>query len=467
MFKARFLSLFLLLLSLHYFNESYSQDVLAFPGAEGFGKYTSGGRGGEVFVVTNLNDSGPGSLREAVEANGPRSVVFSVSGVIELESPLVIENDNITIAGQSAPNGGITITHYPTLIEANNVIIRYLRFRLGSQNVVDDAFGGIRQSDIIIDHCSFSWGTDETMSLYDNHRTTVQWCIVSESIRAELTHLSHKAPGYAAIWGGKKASFIYNLIAHNHARTPRFNGKRYASGPDEESVEFRNNVIYNWGANPIYGGEDGHYKIINNYYKPGPATPERVRTRLVNPYPPYGKFYVEGNFNTVSANLSRDNWSGQRVWSEGVALEEEKSRVRSIDPIFGLLDAPISAQSAYVKVLDNAGASLYRDDIDKRIIVETREGTAHYGPDGKGIIDSEMNLIQFMHHGSSEVVVDSDKDGIPDWWEEKNGLDANDNSDSKKIKPGSSYTYLEEYLNELVSPPSKPWYNFFLRLLGG
>lgn len=233
---------------------------LAFPGAEGFGKYTTGGRGGRVMIVTNLNDSGPGSLREAVESEGPRIVVFAVDGDIHLETPLRIENDSITIAGQSAPGDGICLTDCRLVVDASNAIVRYLRVRVGDKYTSDtDGVGGGRygQKNVLLDHLSVSWSIDECLSIYKTENLTVQWCLVTHSLRnSKHTKGSH---GFGGIWGGLKATFHHNLLANHSSRNPRF-----ASVDGTRSVDHRNNVIYNWGFKSAYGGGPGMFNFSSS-----------------------------------------------------------------------------------------------------------------------------------------------------------------------------------------------------------
>ena len=258
-------------------------NIPAFPGAEGFGANATGGRGGRVIAVTNLNDSGPGSLRAALDENGPRTVVFRVSGNIALKSNLKLKNGDITIAGQTAPGDGICLQNYGfALSGANNVIIRYLRVRPGDTADVDlDAFGGRDGENIIVDHCSMSWSIDECVSIYSGARNlTVQWCLMSESLYQSVHAKGHH--GFGGIWGGQNASWHHNLLAHHSSRNPRIVGKSVG----EQLVDLRNNVIYNWGYNSTYGGDgDVRVNLINNVYKPGPATREGVRARIANPSP--------------------------------------------------------------------------------------------------------------------------------------------------------------------------------------
>lgn len=416
-------------------------ETLAFPGAEGFGKYAAGGRGGRVIVVSNLNDSGEGSLRQAIRVKEPRIVVFAVSGTIELESPLDINYGNLTIAGQSAPGEGICLKNFATNVKADNVIIRFLRFRLGDESRQEsDAFGGTRgRSDIIIDHCSVSWSTDECASFYRNSNFTMQWCIISESLNASV-HVKGKH-GYGGIWGGEGASFHHNLLAHHSSRLPRFSGSSSTLNSPGELVDFRNNVIYNWGHNNTYGGEKGRYNMVNNYYKPGPATRESVRERIVNPSEPYGKFFVSGNYLAGSPEVSADNWNG------GVQCDDPDSAFHAeAFPVETIQTQP--APAAYRDVLKYAGASHRRDAVDKRIVREVRKGTAAYGE--KGIIDSQEEVGGWPVLKQEPVPADTDQDGMPDKWERRNGLRPGDASDASGYSLDKQYTNIEVYLNSLV-----------------
>ncbi len=440
-------------------DDDVSGTAPAFPGAEGFGRLTTGGRGGRVIYVTNLNDAGSGSLRAAVEASGPRIVMFKVSGIISLKSNLKINNGDITIAGQSAPGDGIYIKNYSVVVDADNVIIRYIRFRMGDQarNQNDDLWGR-NHSHIIIDHCSMSWGTDECSSFYDNAAFTMQWCILSESLRNSVhdkgTH------GYGGIWGGEKASFHHNLLAHHDSRNPRFCGSRYTARAEALLVDFRNNVIYNWGSNSGYGGEGGQYNMVNNYYKPGPATKSSVRARIFAPNADdgsnaqaagvWGKFYVDGNYVDGSSSVSNDNWQG----ISPNPSSKSKSELRSNSPFpFGDITTH-SAANAYKQVLAYAGASLKRDAVDSRIFRETANGSYTYtGSNGStnGLIDSQSDVGGWPTYNSTSAPADSDGDGMPDSWENSHGLNGNDASDGSNYTLSSNYTNVEVYLNGLVA----------------
>lgn len=427
-----------ILISLCYSQSSH----LAFPGAEGYGRFTSGGRGGKVLPITNLDDDGPGSLRSAVQAEGARTVVFRVSGTIILKSSLVIQNDNITIAGQTAPGDGICIRDYPLIIDADNVIVRFLRARLGDvDHLAEDACTGFFRKNMIIDHCSFSWGIDEVLTIRDNENSTVQWCIISES----LNHSYHPKGdhGYGGIWGGKKATFHHNLIADNASRNPRFSGSRYHGEPEKEIVDFRNNVIYNWGFNSAYGGEGGNQNIIANYYKSGPAS--KHKDRIVEPWDDSGTWYIEDNFVCGFPQISKDNWAG------GVQGDHAGAGRRREPVPF----APVvtqDAEAAYELVLEKAGAILpQRDAVDRRVVEETRSGTAPYGTETDGIIDSQTQVGGWPDLKSAPAPEDSDADGMPDSWEIKCGLNPKDPNDCNGDQNQDGYTNLENYMNELVS----------------
>lgn len=412
----------------------------AFPTAEGFGQYTSGGRGGMVYTVTNLNDSGEGSLRKGILKKEPRIIVFAVSGIINLESPLDINHGNLTIAGQSAPEGGITLKGYPVSVKANNIIIRYLRFRMGDENKAEgDALGGRNLTDIMIDHCSISWATDENASFYWNKNFTMQWCIISEALNNSVHHKGNH--GYGGIWGGYGASFHHNLIANNNSRNPRFSGSASVPNKPEELTDFRNNVIYNWGDNSIYGGEKGRYNIINNYFKPGPATPNSKKTRIVNPSKPYGKFYVDGNFVYGSKKVSDDNWQN------GVQCDDPL-QTKANEP-FAINNNIVTQtpQQAYEAIIKQAGASLYRDAIDDRIVMLVEQQTAITK---KGIIDSPADVGGYVEIKKVSGPKDTDEDGIPDDWEKAHQLDP-EKDDASDFTISKDYTNLEVYLNSLIA----------------
>lgn len=426
--------------------DSYGQSI-AFPGAEGFGKFTTGGRGGRIIKVTNLQDSGEGSLRKAIQAKGPRIILFDVSGNISLESPLDVNNGDVTIAGQSAPGEGICIKNYPVTIKSDNVIVRYLRFRMGDErNVQGDALGGTKgNNNVIIDHCSISWATDECASFYNNSAFTLQWCIISESLNASVHEKGQH--GYGGIWGGRGASFHHNLIASHHSRMPRFSGSATTPNTEMELVDFRNNVIYNWEINNIYGGEKGKYNVVSNYFKPGPATQAKVTNRILNPSEPYGKFYVTGNVMENNKQISSDNWSG------GVQCKQPDSAKAAIAFNVPMMKA-VSADEAYAAVLSDGGASLCRDATDKRLIEEIKHGKKYMGSRKNGIIDSQKDVGGWPELKSGAVSPDSDGDGIPDSWEVRNKLNPADSKDGNSCTLSKEFSNVEVYLNSLVAKQS-------------
>jgi hypothetical protein len=440
---------------------------IAFPGAEGFGKFTTGGRGGKVMVVTNLNDDGSGSFREAVSMKGPKIVVFAVSGTIHLLSPLEIKA-NTTIAGQTAPGDGICLADYPVKVAGDNVIIRYMRFRLGDRyqnkgQVVgaghDDAFSAYKRKNLIIDHCSLSWSTDEVFSVYGGDSTTLQWNLISEplnySYHFEKGDKDFENHGYGGIWGGRQLSAHHNLIAHCVSRTPRFDGIRNIP---EEKVDFRNNVIYNWGGNNIYAGEGGMYNMVNNYYKWGPATNKKVKFQIVNPYEkrpdiPYGKYYVAGNYVDDAPDVSSNNWLGVRIGNGEGRLKD----VQLITPFPTMRIKEQSAEMAYQQVLTFVGASFMRDTLDQRIINDVKNRTGR-------IIDVQGGFPHGTPYDISSKAwpslnampspKDSDRDGMPDDWEENKGLDKNNAFDASGNKLHKHFTNIEIYINGLITHSS-------------
>ena len=469
--------------------EEAKEKTPAFPGAEGFGRYVSGGRGGKVYHVTNLEDSGTGSLRWAISQNGSRTIVFDVSGTIHLKSVLNIKGGNLTIAGQTAPGDGICIADYPVSIQANNVILRYLRFRLGNKYVTEngadswDGLGGMDQQDIMVDHCSVSWSIDECLSIYGVKNSTVQWCISSQSLQ-DAGH-SKGAHGYGGNWGGSGVTYHHNLMAHHESRVPRL-GPRYTTQLDER-LDMRNNVLYNWAGNGCYGGEAMKVNIVNNYYKPGPGTAQisAVRQRriagigirtsqYVKTYPAYqptehiwGKFYVDGNVNSKYSDVTNDNWTygiyNQITNSDNDNLftATTKDTIKLSQPIDFVYVTTHTATDAYKKVLAYAGCCLTRDDVDQLIINDTQNGLATHTGSGNhnGMIDSQednkpvdadANWSAWPTLNSTEAPVDTDGDGMPDSWETANGLDPNNAKDGS-IVGEDGYTNLENYLNSIVA----------------
>lgn len=437
--------------------------VPAFPGAEGGGKYCTGGRGGKILFVENLNDKGKGSFRHAIEDDGPRIIVFRVSGTIELNKLLHIKNGDLTIAGQTAPGEGICLKNYGIRVDADNVIIRYIRVRPGDEiQEENDAIYGLRNKNTMIDHCSFSWGMDEVASFYDNENFSMQWCIISESL---YNSFHHKGPhGYGGIWGGLNASFHHNLISDHSSRNPRFCGSRYSDDPEREKTDFRNNVIYNWGHNSIYGGEAGSYNVVNNYFKPGPATKGNKQYRILDLtqvfYTPRinrdtlyaGKFYIDGNEVEGYPEIAKDNWDRGVQGSDVDESSKNKSRLE--EPIPHSPVKTTKAKTAYEEVLKHAGANLHRDEIDQRIIVEVRTGTESYGVSFKGgkngIIDSPGDVGGWPVLKSLSPPSDSDNDGMPDQWEMKHKLDPK-KADASQHVLDEDYTNIEVYINSLVN----------------
>ena len=483
----------------------------AFPGAEGHGRYVTGGRGGEVRHVTNLNDKGEGSLRAAVNGNNKKIVVFDISGIIALESDLVI-GANTTIEGQTAPAPGITV-RYQTVRPSDNNIIRFLRIRRGEEKDVNDGADAIwqRQKDgIVLDHCSFSWSIDEIASFYDNQHFTMQWCTLGEAL-ANPGH-SKGEHSYGGIWGGKGASFHHNFLCHMQNRVPRFCGARYnwdkydtekyANSIQAEIVDFRNCVMYNWGGgNGCYGGTGGgNINIVNNYYKAGPATNNKTRVTQISvatssnasgsDFMGYcSRYYINGNYVTAAGNKAENyDWQGV-IYDAGTSIIDGEHYIPDTKHMYGesikyrknskdedcviiKLDNEVetgkvtthSAQNAYQQVLTYAGASLYHDDVDARYMKEAADGTTTYTGsaektgDGKaiahrpGIIDFVKDQGEYtLESNGRPDNFDTDSDGMPDAWETANGLDplSNDAAEYTLDKHGF-YTNVEVYCNSLV-----------------
>ena len=486
----------------------------AFPGAEGHGRYVTGGRGGKIIHVTNLNDSGEGSLRWALSQSGAKTIVFDVSGYIDLKSALKVTS-NTTIAGQTAPGDGITLRYYTLNMEhCDNVIIRFIRSRRSQVKDVNDSadtIWGRKHKNIIIDHCSFSWSIDEVASFYDNRNFTMQWCNITEGL-ANTGH-NKGAHSYGGIWGGKDASFHHNFIAHVQNRAPRFNGARYKwdsydkskykNTIDAERVDFRNCVLYNWGnGNGCYGGPGGGYiNMVNNYYKAGPGTSNKTRVTEVTvgasgndtPSDLYGyasRYFISGNYVSAASSPENYDWQGVKYDSGLFDINGEKyiadanhlygddktyvKNKNNVDCIRLKLDEPIdagsvtthSAQTAFKKVLKYGGASLVRDECDNRYVEEATNGTTTYQGavakragildvinDPSGTEDPTTASFPILREEERTTGFDTDGDGMPDDWEVANGLDPNNAEDAQLTTIDSQkewYTNVEVYLNSLV-----------------
>jgi pectate lyase len=431
--------------------------VLAFPGAEGFGASTPGGRGGKVYVVTTLEDYDkgkppiPGSFRAAIEAEGKRIIVFAVSGNIQLKQDIRIRNPYLTIAGQTAPGDGVCLACRELVIESrcHDVIIRYLRVRVGDVTPEEsDSITGMGCSNVILDHCSASWSIDECVSFYNNQNVTIQWCLVAESLNA--SHHSKGRHGFGGIWGGDKSSFHHNLLAHHASRNPRFR---------KGLVDYRNNVIYNWGHNSAYGGEEAKVNIVANYYKAGPATREPVRNRIVEPEAS-GQWYVADNYVFGFPKITENNWDGgvQMPWKDPHRKVPPAPKPFPAAPVITQ-----TAEQAYVQVLADVGANRpARDSLDARIVEEVRTGTAKFKQmavnkkdwtaSGNGIIDSQKDVGGWPELKSAPAPLDSDGDGMPDAWEKTHGLNPKNASDAAADRDGDGYTNIEEYINSLAGP---------------
>lgn len=444
--------------------------IPAFPGAWGGGMYSFGGRGGKVYVVTSLEDSGPGTLREACNAIGPRTVVFNVAGAIHLKNRIRIRAPYITIAGQTAPGDGICIRGATVCVDTHDVVVRHLRFRRGETNVAnrDDSLGGNPVGNIIVDHVSASWGLDENLSMYRHMyrpedgevelklptvNITIQWSISCEALNTYNHSLGSTI-------GGHNSMFHHNLWACNAGRNPSIgmNG----------DFNFVNNVIYNWRHRTVDGGDQkSRYNIVNNYYKPGPATPgSAVSQRVLRPDGrrgpdktsprEWGKAYVSGNAVVGNEAVSKDNWAG------GVQIDGDDDpkailpRVHADKP-FPMAEVPLqTASEAYEAVLKDAGATQpKRDAVDRRIVDMVRQGTVT-DKERQGIITDVKQVGGYPEY-KGQPVKDTDGDGMPDEWELRYGLDPNDPADATKDCNGDGYTNVEKYVNGIDPRTKVDW----------
>ena len=444
------------------------EGIPAFPGAWGGGMFATGGRGGRIVEVTNLNDSGAGSFRAAAETEGPRIVVFRVAGIIAMESNIDIDNPDITIAGQSAPGDGICLAGHSLNINTENVILRHLRVRRGRPEggQGSDNIGGNPIGRIIVDHCSTSWGMDENLSLYrymkpmpdgskiklPTENVTVQWCISSEALNA-------KNHAFGGTWGGKDSTFHHNLFACNTGRNPSIG----MSG----EFDYRNNVIFNWRHRTMDGGDETSIiNVINNYYKPGPATNGNMvstiarieqrdmyspgnRWRAGDWYPSMpkrpGKWYVAGNIVEGFPNVTADNWKGMQG-------PEEIARINT--PFEGWPVKQETAMEAFNSVLAKAGATLpKRDAVDARVTDTVLTGKVITET---GIVNDPREVGGYPRYSFSpdEVPADTDHDGMPDDWEAQYQLNPAEGSHGSTDSDGDGYTNVEEYLNG-TSPRQK------------
>ena len=403
--------------------------ALAFPGAEGYGAYARGGRGGKIFLVTNLSDSGPGSLREAVEAKGPRTVIFCVGGVIETKG-LVIREPYITVAGQTAPGDGICIKKTESSGDAlalsgtHDVILRFLRIRAGNNSgeFRCDSFRVYDSDNFIVDHCSCSWGNPETLSASGSvDRYTVQWCIASEGN-------NQQKHAFATIVGGDRSTWHHNLFAHMLSRVPRW-------GDITVQCDFRNNVIYDWGHTCGYG-DVRTLNYVNNYLRKGPSTTQKPPYFIIDPKVALpASLYLSGNIMAGVADVCRDNWKGVKA----------EQWLQSSTPFPAPPVQTQSAAEAFELVLRNAGATRpKRDSVDARIVSNVRNGT------GK-IINDEKEVGGWPAYASGEPPVDTARDGIPDEWKKARGLSLTDPNVANTLN-ADGYTMLEVYLNSLVVP---------------
>lgn len=435
------------------FSAAQAAPMVAFPGAEGWGRYAKGGRGGKVIAVTNLNDDGKGSFRAAVMDTAPRIVVFKISGTITLKSPLIITSPYLTVAGQTAPGDGICLRGYPLDVAGtHDVVVRFIRIRPGAISGLEGShIDGVEVSNsenVIFDHCSVSWSCDEGINNWHKSRlVTFQWCMMSEPLNNSVH--AKGAHGFGATIGGHKASFHHNIIAHTVARMPSIGGNN--SNPTE-LLDVRNNVFFNWGHRSC-DGKPHSVNIVNNYYKSGPATNANVKRRVAKidnaekGYGFTGKWHIEGNYMEGYPEISKDNWNGGVDFDEGSSVEKNRQvKIFEFAPV-----TTQAAEKAYTYVLRNAGCIFpLRDSHDTRIVEEITTGTTSYG--SKGIIDKPEQAGGWPALKSLPALPDADSDGMPDGWEKNAGLDPNNSGDAAKLHT-SGYTYVELYINGLVQMP--------------
>lgn len=462
--------------------------IPSFPGAWGGGMYSFGGRGGQVIVVTNLNDSGPGSFREACETGGPRIIVFNVAGIIKLKDRIRIRAPYVTIAGNTAPGDGICIAGNTVELESHDIVIRHVRFRRGETWVGDrnDSIGGNPTGNIMIDHVSASWGLDENMSMYrhmfdnDNNKSTPDLKLptvnitIQNSIFSEGLNTYHHA--FGSTIGGLNSTFHHNLWACNTGRNPSVG--MYGD------FTFANNVLFNWVHRTVDGGDHrSYFNIINNYLKPGPATPkgEPISYRLLKPesersktvFDNFGKAYVDGNIVAGNDRVTKDNWDGGVQPGSRAPVGQVLPTIRTNSPYpYAPLDLQ-SADQAFKTVLANAGATLpKRDAVDARITNDVRTGKASAKPAANteeslshagytkeaiaellrliplGIITDPSQVGGYPEYKGTPYK-DSDGDGMPDDWEKKHGLNPNDPGDANSDLNGDGYTNIEDFINGL------------------
>ena len=463
-------------------------DIPAFPGAEGGGAYTPGGRGGKVIVVTSLADEGPGTFREACETGGARIIVFNVSGVIRLSSPIHLRAPYVTIAGQTAPGDGVCLTGASFLIDTHDVVIRHMRFRRGAQDVAfrDDAIGGNPVGNIMIDHCSASWGLDENMSIYRHvynrdetghglKLPTVNITIQNSVFSEAMDTYNH---AFGGTIGGHNCMFARNLFASNISRN--------CSVGMNEGFNFVNNVTFNWWNRSVDGGDNTSlFNIINNYFKPGPITPldKPISYRILKPESgrdkskalSFGKAYVSGNIVYGNKKVTKDNWNGGVQLADDVKEEEFLSKIRVNEPFPMPHVTIMPAQKAYNFVMENVGANFpKRDAVDARIVKSVQTGKAIYVENApefvspyierrlpadsykQGII-TDIRQVGGLPEYKGTPVKDSDNDGMPDAWEIKNGLNPHDPSDATLDCNGDGYTNIEKYINGIDTKKKVDW----------